>query len=95
MFAQERLTPHSFANLSCFAQIHEVQPGPLYVSYMYLFGRDEYNLSIETSSLTHRTDVPANSDSDVVLCLQLLSKTLTRTFHLSWGNRLRIGLIHK
>ena len=71
---------------------------------MYLFGRDEYNLSIETSSLTPSTVVPANSDSGVVLCLQLLSKTLTRTFYLSWGESidhlcinpiLRIGLIHK
>ena len=77
---------------------------PLYVTYMYLFGRDEYNLSIETSSLTPSTVVPANSDSVVVLCLQLLSKTLTRTFYLSWGESidhlcinpiLRIGLIHK
>ena len=77
---------------------------PLYVPYMYLFGRDEYNLSIETSSLTPSTVVPANSDSGVVLCLQLLSRTLTRTFYLSWGKSidhlcinpiLRIGLIHK
>ena len=41
------------------------------------------NLSIETSSLTPSAVVPANSDSDVVLCLQLLSKTLTRTCHWS------------
>ena len=41
------------------------------------------NLSIETSSLTPSAVVPVNSDSDVVLCLQLLSKTLTRTCHLS------------
>ena len=34
------------------------------------------NLSIETSSLTPSAVVPANSDSDVVLCLQLLSKHL-------------------
>ena len=54
--------------------------------------------------LTPSTVVPANSDSDVVLCLQLLSKTLTRTCYLSWGESidhscinpiLRIGLIHK
>ena len=62
------------------------------------------NLSIETSSLTPSAVVPANSDSDVVLCLQLLSKTLTRTCHLSCGESIdhlcinliqRIGLIHK
>ena len=50
------------------------------------------------------TVVPANSGSDVVLCLQLLSKTLTRTCYLSWEESidhscinpiLRIGLIHK
>ena len=29
------------------------------------------------------TVVPAKSDSDVILCLQLLSKTLTCTLHLS------------
>ena len=32
------------------------------------------NLSIETSSLTPSTVMPTRSDSDVVLCLQLLSK---------------------
>ena len=54
--------------------------------------------------LTPSTVVPANSDSDVVPCLQLLSKTPTRTCYLSWGESidhscispiLRIGLIHK
>ena len=29
------------------------------------------------------TVVPTKSDSDVILCLQLLSKTLTCTLHLS------------
>ena len=28
------------------------------------------------------TVVPTKSDSDVIICLQLLSKTLTRTLHL-------------
>ena len=32
---------------------------------------------------THTTVVPTKSDSDVVFCLQLLSKTLTCTHHLS------------
>ena len=50
------------------------------------------------------TVVPAKSDSDVVLCLQLLSKTLTYTLHLSSRESrghlcinpiLRIGLINK
>ena len=50
------------------------------------------------------TVVPANSDSDVILCLHMLSKTLTCTLHLSKGKLidhlcinpiLRIGLIHK
>ena len=32
---------------------------------------------------TNATVLPAKSDSDVVFCLQLLSKTLTCTLHLS------------
>ena len=50
------------------------------------------------------TALPAKSDSDVVLCLQLLSNTLTFTLHLSFRESidylfiipiLWIGLIHK
>ena len=50
-----------------------------------------------------RTVLPAKSDSDVVFCLQLFSKTLTCTLHLSSCESidhlcvkpiLRIGLIH-
>ena len=50
------------------------------------------------------TIVPTMSDSDVILCLQLLSKTLTCTLHLSIPESidqlcinpiLWIGLIHK
>ena len=50
------------------------------------------------------TVVSAKSDSDVMFCLQLLSKTLTCTLHLSYYESidhlcinpiLRIGLIHK
>ena len=48
--------------------------------------------------------VPTKSESDEILCLQLLSKTLTCTLHLSQNESidhlcinpiLRIGLIHK
>ena len=42
--------------------------------------------------------VPTKNDSDVIFCLQLLSKTLTCIHHLSEResiNHLRIGLIHK
>ena len=50
------------------------------------------------------TVVPTKSDSDVILCLQLLSKTLKCTLHFSQSKLidhlcinpiLRIGLIHK
>ena len=50
------------------------------------------------------TILPAKSDSDVVFCLQLLSKKLTCTLHLSKCESmdhmcinpiLQIGLIHK
>ena len=50
------------------------------------------------------TVLPTKSDSDVILCLRLLSKTLTCTLHLSLRELidllcinpiLRIGLIHK
>ena len=50
------------------------------------------------------TVVPTKSDSDVIFCLQLLSKTLTCTLHLSENESidhlcikpiLRTGLIHK
>ena len=50
------------------------------------------------------TVLPAKSDNDVIFCLQLLSKTLIFTLHLSWRESidhlcinpiLRIGLIHK
>ena len=30
------------------------------------------------------TVVPTKSDSDVILCLELVSKTRIRTLHLSW-----------
>ena len=36
---------------------------------------------VKTSRLTV---VPTKSDSDVIFCLQLLNKTLTCTFHLSY-----------
>ena len=48
--------------------------------------------------------MPTKSDSDVIFCLQLLSKTLNCTLHLSYRELighmcinpiLRIGLIHK
>ena len=35
----------------------------------------------------HTTVVPTKSDSSVIFCLQLLSKTLTCTLHLSFANR--------
>ena len=50
------------------------------------------------------TVMPAESDSDVIFCLQLLSKTLTCIFSLSKSESidhlcinpiLQIGLIHK
>ena len=45
------------------------------------------------------TVVPAKSDSDVIFCLQLLSKTLACTLHLSYAMRINpklwIGLIRK
>ena len=45
-----------------------------------------YELLEEVSvnnSLSKYTIVPAKSDSDVVFCSQLLSKTLTCTLHIS------------
>ena len=54
--------------------------------------------------IIHGTVLPTKSDSDVILCLQLLSKTLTCTLHLSKHESidhlcinpiLWIGLIHK
>ena len=55
-------------------------------------------------SLLATTVVPTKSDSDVIFCLRLLSKTLTCTLHLSLRKSIdhlcftpirRIGLIHK
>ena len=40
-------------------------------------------INLVECSLAATTVVPAKSDSDVVFCLQLLSKTLTCTLHLS------------
>ena len=54
--------------------------------------------------IRHYTVMPTNSDSDIILCLQLLSKTLTCTLHLSIRQSidhicinpiLQIGSIHK
>ena len=56
------------------------------------------------SAISSATVVPTKSDSDVILCLQLLSKTLTCTLHFSLCESidhvcinpiLWIGLIHK
>ena len=41
-----------------------------------------YQLRMDRRSV-NSTVVPTKSDSDVILCLQLLSKTLTCTLHLS------------
>ena len=38
---------------------------------------------VQHSHITGGTVVPTKSDSDVIFCLQLLSKTLTCTLHLS------------
>ena len=46
------------------------------IGVSYFYG----NVSKKSESLTA---VPTKSDSDVLLCLQLLSKTLTCTLHLS------------
>ena len=41
----------------------------------------------EVSSLiVYSTVVPTKSDSDIIFCLQLLSKTLTCKLHLSYAN---------
>ena len=65
------------------------------------FKFQSYN-TIENTNVT--TVVPTKSDSDTILCLQLLSKTLTRTLHLSKRKSidhlcmypiLKIGLLHK
>ena len=64
-------------------------------------------IKLPTETTTRKkgsTILPAKSDSDVVFCLQLLSKTLTCTLHMSKCKSmdhmcinpiLRIGLIHK
>ena len=44
---------------------------------------DMLNFQIYFGVSADATIVPAKSDSDVVFCLQLLSKTLTCTLHLS------------
>ena len=43
----------------------------------------EFSLSYQQFELKRATVVPTKSDSDVILCLQLLSKTLKCTLHLS------------
>ena len=74
---------------------------PFCCTLLYLFRRNATNRYIIYSS----TVVPNKSDSDVLFCLQLLSKTLTCTLHLSYNfelidhvcinSILRRGLIHK
>ena len=48
-----------------------------YVAFIILESRRK------VSDVSKTTVVPTNSDSDVRFCLQLLSKTLTCTLHLS------------
>ena len=43
----------------------------------------EFSLSYQQFELKRATVVPTKNDSDVILCLQTLSKTLTCTLHLS------------
>ena len=61
-------------------------------------------MSAHADEFSEATVMPAKSDSDVVFCLQLLSKTLTCTLHLNQCESiyhvcinaiLRIGLMHK
>ena len=65
------------------------------------FKFQSYN-TIENTNVI--TVVPTKSDSDTILCLQLLSKILTCTLHLSLRESidhlcmypiLKIGLLHK
>ena len=60
--------------------------------------------NINKSFYRQATVVPTKSDTQVIFCLQLLSKTITFTLHLSQHKSidhlcinpiLRIGLIHK
>ena len=66
--------------------------------------RLEFSLSCQQFELKSATVMLTKSDSDVILSLQLLSKTLTCTLHLSLQELidhlcinpiLRIGLIHE
>ena len=51
---------------------------------MVYCGRKQVVFKIELLSIYSRSTVlPAKSDCDIVFCLQLLSKTLTCTLHLS------------
>ena len=69
-----------------------------------LEGQLSFSDRIMTTSSMINTVVPTKSDSDVILCLQLLSKTLTCTLYLSISESIDhlcinpiqwIGLIHK
>ena len=63
-----------------------------------------YDSDVQFTFMLSFTVVPTKSDSDVMFCLQLLSKTLTCSLHLSIRESidhlcinpiLWIGLIHK
>ena len=49
----------------------------------YYLADDLYEIYLAIISCKITTVVPTKSDSDVLFCLQLLSKTLTCTHHLS------------
>ena len=57
---------------------------------IFIFEKKNKNKSRKSEYTEMRlfaTVVPTKSDSDVILCLQLLSKTLTCTLHLMYENR--------
>ena len=57
--------------------VQEWMSGALRITLLYIY------IWLNTSNESPSTVLPSKSDSDVIFCLQLLSKTLTFTLHLS------------
>ena len=55
--------------------VQEWMSGALHITLLSIF------IWLNTSNESPSTVLPSNSDSDVIFCLQLLSKTLTLTLH--------------
>ena len=64
-------------------KLREAVAGRIVIHMRNVNGQKVVHIAMLQVNVCGVTVVPTKSDSDVILCLQLLSKTLTCTLHLS------------